>query len=75
MTLDEQLIETKEIKALLLQGLKNNISSGSLLGYTTNGTKVAYEGATKTSQLLREYNSDIAQLNSLIANNARLAKC
>lgn len=72
MTLEEQLTEANEIKALILTGLKDNIATGSLLGYTTNSTKVTYEGATKTDMLIRRYNNDIAQLQSLIANNKRL---
>jgi hypothetical protein len=71
MTLEEQLTEYKELKELLKAGLSNNISAGSLLGYTANGTKVTYEGATRSHNLLKEYNYEIAQLQSLINNNAR----
>ena len=72
MTLAEQLTEAEEIRALIKIGLTNNISAGSLLGYTTNSTKVIYEGATKSHKLLQEYSYEIAQLQSLINNNARL---
>lgn len=68
MTLEEKLEEAKEIKDLLKTALKNNVSAGSLLGYTTNGTKIVYEGATATSKLLKDYNMDISQINSLIQN-------
>lgn len=67
MTLQEQLKEYQEIKDLILQGLKDNLKTGSLLGYTTNGTKVTYEGVTKTNELLREYNSLISTANANIS--------
>jgi len=66
MTLAEQLIEAKEVKALVLQGMKDNASSGSLLGYTTNSTKVTYEGATKTKKLLNQLNAEIVTINANI---------
>lgn len=66
MTLEEQLAEAKEIKGLILQGVKDNISSGSLLGYTTNSTKVTYEGATKSYELLKRLKSEIATIEANI---------
>ena len=72
MTLEEQLTEYKELKSFALTGLKENIQTGGMLGYTSNGTKVTYEGQSKSNKLLREYNYEIAQLQSLINNNARL---
>ena len=72
MTLAEQLAEDIEIKGYILTGLKENIQAGSLLGYTANGTKVTYEGATKSSELIKTYNYNIAQSQSLINNNKRL---
>jgi hypothetical protein len=71
MTLEEQLTEKEEIKALILNGVKNDISSGSLLGYTTNSTKVVYEGSTKTYNLLNRLNAEIATIK---ANIYRLNK-
>lgn len=67
MTLSEQLTEAQELKDLILTGLKNNASAGSLLGLTTNGTKVVYEGATATNKLLNEYNHKIATIKSNMA--------
>lgn len=72
MTLEEQLTEAEDIKELVVTGLKNNVSSGSLLGYTTNGTKVVYEGATATYKLKRELEKEISHIQSLIMNNKRL---
>lgn len=66
MTLTEQKTEYTEIKALLLTALKDNLSSGALVGYTTNGTKIVYEGATKTNLLIREYNQLIAHIEHQI---------
>jgi len=66
LTLEEELAESKEIKDLILQGLKDNISSGSLLGYTTNNTKVTYEGATRSYDLLKELKSRIATIEANI---------
>lgn len=72
MTLLEQLTEYEEIKTLLKSALKDNLSSGSIVGYTTNGTKITYENASKTNTLIREYNQlishtemQIKQLNML----------
>jgi hypothetical protein len=67
MTLAEQLLEEQEIKTILLQAVKNNASVGSVLSHTTNNTKLIYEGATKTMQLLRESNARIATLEANIA--------
>lgn len=72
MTLAEQLTEYKELKGFILTGLKENIQAGGLLGYTSNGTKVTYEGQTKSNELLKEYNYEISQLQSLINHNVRL---
>lgn len=60
MTLDEQLAEYNEIKNLLKTALTGNLSTGALIGYTTNGTKLVYESVVKTNELLREYNSLIS---------------
>jgi len=73
MTLEEQLVEKNTIKTALLVAITNNVNSGSLLAYTTNGTKVVYEGATATYKLLKELDGEIAQIISLINNNIRLA--
>lgn len=67
MTLAEQLLEEQEIKTILLQAVKNNASVGSVLSHTTSNTKLIYEGATKTMQLLRESNARIATLEANIA--------
>lgn len=67
MTLAEQLLEEQEIKTILLQAVKNNARVGSVLSHTTNNTKLVYEGATKTMQLLRESNTRIATLEANIA--------
>lgn len=67
MTLAEQLLEEQEIKTILLQAVKNNASVGAVLSHTTNNTKLVYEGATKTMQLLRESNARIATLQANIA--------
>jgi len=69
MTLSEQLAEKKQIKALLLQAMTDNVNAGSLLGYTTNSTKVTYEGATKTNTLLNQLNAEITTIE---ANTAHL---
>lgn len=68
MTLDEQLAEYKEIKDLLKSALTNNLSSGSLIGYTTNSTKIVYEGATKTNDLINKYNQLIATAEHQISS-------
>lgn len=68
MTLDEQLAEYKEIKELLKSALTNNLSSGSLIGYTTNSTKIIYEGATKTNALIKEYNQLMAHAEFQISS-------
>lgn len=68
MTLDEQLAEYKEIKELLKSALTNNLSSGSLIGYTTNSTKIVYEGVTKTNDLIKEYNQLIATAEHQISS-------
>jgi ABC-type uncharacterized transport system substrate-binding protein len=73
MTLEEQLAEKNTIKTALLAAMTDNVDSGSLLAYTTNGTKVVYEGATATYKLIRELDGEIAQITSLINNNIRLA--
>ena len=72
MTLLEQLTEYEEIKTLLKSALKDNLSSGSIVGYTANGTKITYENVSKTNTLIREYNQlishtemQIKQLNML----------
>jgi hypothetical protein len=70
MTLEEQLAEKQSIKALVLQGIKDNASAGSLLGYTTNNTKVTYEGATKTYALLNQLNAEITTIEANISKNA-----
>lgn len=67
MTLEDQLVEKEAIKSLILQGMKDNASSGSLLGYTTNNTKVTYEGATKTNNLLNQLNAEITTIEANIA--------
>ena len=54
MTLLEQLTEYEEIKILLKSALKDNLSSGSIVGYTTNGTKITYENVSKTNTLLNK---------------------
>ena len=72
MTLEEQLAEKNTIKTALLTAMTDSVGSGSLLAYTTNGTKVIYEGATKTYKLLQELDGEIALLTSLINNNTRL---
>lgn len=64
MTLPEQLAEEKSLKTLLLTGLNNSVASQSLLGYTTNGTKVVYEGSTKTFNLLQQIRHRIAIIES-----------
>lgn len=66
MTLEEQLAEAKTIKDLVLQGMKDNASAGSLLGYTANSTKVTYEGATKTKALLNQLNAEITTIEANI---------
>lgn len=68
MTLAEQLTEAKEIKALVLQGMKDNAGAGSLLGYTSNSTKVTYEGATTTKALLNQLNSEIVTIEASISH-------
>lgn len=68
MKLDEQLAEYKEIKDLLKSALTNNLSSGSIIGYTTNSTKIVYEGATKTNELIKEYNRLIATAEHQISS-------
>lgn len=67
MTLAEQLAEEIIIKEILLTGLQNNASVGSVLSHTTNNTKLTYEGATKTMQLLKESKSRIATLEANIS--------
>ena len=69
MTLSEQLIEKNGIKTLLLTGVKDDISAGSLLGYTTNGTKVTYEGSTKTYTLLNQLNAEIVTIEANVQRN------
>ena len=69
MTLAEQLVEKQEIKNLILQGVKDNIGAGSLLGYTTNSTKVTYEGATKSNTLLNQLNAEITTIEANIYKN------
>ncbi len=71
MTLAEQLVEKQTIKTLMLQGMEDNASSGSLLGYTTNSTKVVYEGASKTYKLLNQINGEIATIESNIQQLAQ----
>lgn len=66
MTLSEQLTEYKDIKTLLLSALKDNLSSGSIVGYTTNNTKITYENASKTNTLIREYNQLISNIEMQI---------
>jgi len=72
MTLEEQLIEAKEIKALVKQGIVDNTSAGSLLGYTANNTKVTYEGATKTKALLNQLNAEIVTIEANISQLAAI---
>lgn len=67
MTLEEQLEEAIDIKNLILQGMKDNAGSGSLLGYTANNTKVTYEGATATKKLLNQLNHEIVTIEANIA--------
>ena len=66
MTLAEQLSEEKDIKEILLQGMKDNASVGSILSHTTNNTKLVYEGASKTMVLLKETNTRIALIEANI---------
>lgn len=68
MILEEHLIEAKDIKTLVLQGMKDNASAGSLLGYTANNTKVTYEGATVTKKLLNQLNHEIATIEANITH-------
>ena len=67
MTLEEQLAEKQSIKDLILQGMEDNASAGSLLGYSANSTKVTYEGATKTYTLLNQLNAEITTIEANIA--------
>jgi len=67
MTLSEQLVEANEIKALIKTAHTDNIKSGALLGYTTNNTKVTYEGATATYNLLKRVNAEIVTIEANIA--------
>ena len=66
MTLVEQLAEKNEIKTIILQGMKDNASAGSLLSYTANNTKVTYEGATKAYSLISKLNAEIVTLEASI---------
>lgn len=68
MILEEQLLEAKDIKAIVLQGMKDSASAGSLLGYTTNNTKVTYEGTTATKKLLNQLNNEIVTIEANIAH-------
>ena len=67
MTLADQLVEKKQIKAFVLKALTDNVNAGALLGYTTNSTKVTYEGATKTNSLVNQLNSEIVAIEANIA--------
>ena len=69
MSLKEDLVEANEIRALIKTAMKDNINAGMLLGYTTNSTKVTYEGATRSRILLRAYDSDIATIEANIQRN------
>lgn len=71
MALADRLIEAQDIKALLLTATKESLASGALLGYTTNGTKIVYESAVKTAELLRKLNDEIATIEANIAHVAR----
>lgn len=73
MTLEEQLAEKKTIKNLVLQGMEDNASAGSILGYTTNGTKITYEGATATKALLNELNAEIVTIEANISYLSRVS--
>jgi len=64
LTLAEQLLEANEIKALVLQAMKDSAANGAMLAYTTSGTKVVYEGATKTHTLLKELNNEITTIKA-----------
>jgi len=73
MTLAEQLTEQEELKAIIKQGLINNASTGSVLAYTTNNTKVTYEGATESYKLLSVINQKIQTIKSNQSHLARIA--
>ncbi len=66
MGLQERLTEAKEIRDIVLTGMKNNASSGSLLAYTTNNTKVTYEGATASKKLLNQLTNEISTIEANI---------
>lgn len=68
MTLKEQKAEYTEIKQLLKTALSNNLSSGALIGYTSNNTKLTYTSVTETNKLIREYNQLIAHVEHQIAS-------
>ena len=72
MTLVEEL---EEQKTAFRSAMMNNANAGTVLGYTTNGTKMTYEGATKNRQVLKDIKYEIAQTQILISNNARLKSC
>ena len=69
-TLEEMLEEKQTIKTLVLQGVKDDAASGSILGHTANNTKIVYEGTSKTIKLLDKLNNEIATIEANIYKNS-----
>jgi len=67
MTLQEQAIEYKELAELVFTALKSNYSSGSVVGYTSNGTKVTYSSQKEMMESLLNYRRLSAHANAQIA--------
>ena len=74
MTVEEQLADLELLRTALSTAIRENATSGTVLSYTSNGTKTTYEGASAAYNTLKKIDGEISQLKISLAHNLKIGQ-